>query len=93
MAQAFPHAVSSFIVGLDRFYFVLVNLCPVVLLRCIIADNANYDEVFEGYGKVVAGDIAKRRCEVLPLKDMRTWMHHIAVKAIKHAQELAAAHV
>lgn len=81
-------------IDLDKAIERLVwNKARAYRVAITVADNANYDEVFEGYGKVVAGDIAKRRCEVLPLKDMRTWMHHIAVKAIKHAQELAAAHV
>ncbi|MBA4095633.1 MAG: hypothetical protein C0484_02535 [Rhodospirillum sp.] len=58
-----------------------------------VTDGVDFEEVFDGYGTVVSGDIARRRSEVLPVKDMRAWMQSIAAKAIKHAKELAGAHV
>jgi len=50
-------------------------------------------DTFEGYPEVVAGEIARRRAEVLPLKELRTWMADIANKAIAHAEELVTLNV
>jgi hypothetical protein len=57
-----------------------------------VADEV-IEDVFEGYPDVIAGDVVKRRSEVLPLKDMRRWMSAIAAKARVCAEEIAGAHV
>lgn len=48
---------------------------------------------FKGYQEVVAGEIARRRAEALPVNDVRKWMASLADKAIAFAKELAAANV
>lgn len=48
---------------------------------------------FKGYPEVVAGQMARRRAEALPVKEVRKWMVTIADKAIAYAKELAAANV
>jgi len=58
-----------------------------------IKDGSDSDELFEGYEKVIAGNVGRRRGEVLPLKEMRAWMQSMATKAIEHAKKLAAANV
>lgn len=81
-------------IDLDKAIEQLVwNNARAYRVAITVADDAGYEEVFEGYGTVVAGDIARRRSEVLPLKDMRAWMQSIAAKAIEDAKELAGAHV
>lgn len=48
---------------------------------------------FKGYPKVVAGEIARRRAEVMPVNEVRKWMAALADKAISFAKELAAGNV
>lgn len=57
-----------------------------------VADE-DIDDVFEGYPNVIVGDVVKRRSEVLPLKNMRSWMSAIAAKARVCAEEIMGAHV
>lgn len=48
---------------------------------------------FKGYANVVAGKIARRRAEALPINNVRKWMAIMADKAIAYAKELAAENV
>lgn len=48
---------------------------------------------FNGYPKVVVGEIARRRVETFPVNDLRKWMAALADKAIVFSKELAAANV
>jgi hypothetical protein len=57
-----------------------------------VADE-DIDDVFGGYPDVIVGDVLKRRSEVLPLKNMRSWMSAIAAKARVCAEEITGAHV
>ncbi|MGO7611073.1 hypothetical protein ACC689_07275 [Rhizobium ruizarguesonis] len=58
-----------------------------------VPNGANYSQLFDGYDAVVAGDVAKRGSEVLPLTDMRDWMAALSTKAINHAEKLVEANV
>ncbi|MGJ4889313.1 hypothetical protein ACQR1Y_14025 [Bradyrhizobium sp. HKCCYLRH3099] len=52
-----------------------------------------YRKLFDGYDVVVAGDVARRRGEVLYLSDMRAWMAKLAQRAAKKANAMVAVHV
>ncbi|MBA1141127.1 hypothetical protein [Mesorhizobium neociceri] len=58
-----------------------------------VGDTDDPADTFDGYPGVVAGEIVRRRAEVLPLKELRAWMADIANKAIAHAKELTAPNV
>lgn len=51
-------------------------------------ENAELDDIFEGYGDIVAGQIGRRRGEVLPLAQLRPWMEKIASKARTYARAI-----
>lgn len=50
--------------------------------------DADLDSIFEGYSDTVAGQITKRRSEVLPLAKLRPWMDAIATRARGYAEEI-----
>lgn len=48
------------------------------------------EKLFKGYDKFVSGEVQRRRAEIIPLKDMRTWMQILANKALSVIEELEA---
>ena len=55
--------------------------------------GADFDDIFDGYGDIVAGEIAKRRSEVLPLENLRDWMDALATKARGYATDIVNGNV
>lgn len=49
--------------------------------------------LFDGYDKIAAGDIQRRRAEVLHIADLRPWMSSFASTAIASINATAPAHV
>ena len=41
-----------------------------------------FERYFRGYADAVRGDVSRRRVELMPLADLRTWMDRLARKAL-----------
>ncbi|CAN7724433.1 hypothetical protein [Mesorhizobium caraganae] len=57
------------------------------------SDADGQKKLFDGYSKVVEGEVVRRRSEVLHLEDMRSWMAALAASAIKKATAMVIANV